>query len=299
MQQVVSQILLPMVLAIVMLGMGLGLTTADFKRVAMQPKATLLGLSLQLFLLPLLALIIIAALPLSPAAAAGLFLVSLCPGGATSNLFSFIAKGDLALSVSLTGIVSLLSPILLPLFFLTFLRYSGDSFSAFQLPLIPTIKQLAVVTLAPTILGMSIRHFVPTWANNAQTLVKKVATIAMMLIIVALIATNFHVVQGMLSVNSLAVLLLSSMSILVAYWLARAFRLPPQGQRTIAIEVGIQNAGTAMMVALAILHQPALAFVPLMYGLLMNLPAFTFVAWIQQADKQTETALVTIKNTRL
>ncbi|MFQ3231005.1 bile acid:sodium symporter family protein [Reinekea sp.] len=297
MQQVVSQILLPMVLAIVMLGMGLGLTTADFKRVAMQPKATFLGLGLQLFFLPALALFIITVLPLSPEAAAGLFLVSLCPGGATSNLFSFIAKGDLALSVSLTGIVSLLSPFLLPLFFLTFLSYSGDSFSAFQLPLIPTIKQLAVVTLAPTLIGMSIRHFAPNWALNTQGLVKKVATIAMILIIVALMATNFHVVQGMISLNALAILLLSSTSILIAYWLARSFQLPQQSQRTIAIEVGIQNAGTAMMVALAIMHQPALAFVPLMYGLLMNLPAFVFVAWLQQSDKQAEAALVTIKNT--
>jgi BASS family bile acid:Na+ symporter len=118
----------------------------------------------------------------------------------------------------------------------------------------------------------------------------------MILIIVALMATNLKVVQGMFSLNALAVLLLSTISILVAYWIARAAKLPIENQRTIAIEVGVQNAGTAMMVALAILHQPQLAFVPLMYGLLMNIPAFSFVAWLQRNDKQAEAALVSIKN---
>lgn len=284
MQQLVSQVLLPVVLAAIMLGMGLGLKTEDFRRVITQPKASLLGFGLQILMLPALALVIIVILPLSPVAAAGLFLVSLCPGGATSNLFSFIARGDVALSVTLTGIVSLLSPFLLPLVFLTYLQFNGDTLREFAMPLQTIIKQLAAVTLVPVTLGMMIRYFAPIWSENAQPVLKKTSTFAMILIVLALMATNLRVMQNMISLNALAVLLLSTGSLLLAYMIAGRLKLTPQTQRTIAIEVGVQNAGTAMMVALAILHKPELAFIPLMYGLLMNIPAFAFVAWVQKRE---------------
>jgi BASS family bile acid:Na+ symporter len=107
---------------------------------------------------------------------------------------------------------------------------------------------------------------------------------AMILIVFALMATNPGVMQNMISLNALAVLLLSTGSLLLAYMIAGRLKLTPQTQRTIAIEVGVQNAGTAMMVALAILHKSELAFIPLMYGLLMNIPAFAFVAWVQKRE---------------
>ncbi|MEJ2045808.1 MAG: bile acid:sodium symporter family protein [Reinekea sp.] len=292
MQHLVAQVLLPVVLAAIILGMGLSLTVKDFARVATQPKSSLLGLSLQILFLPLLALLIIAILPLTPVASAGLFLVSLCPGGATSNLFSYISRGDVALSVSLTAVGSVLSPFLLPMLFFTYLEHSGGAINEFSLPLLPAIKQLALVTLLPVAIGMSIRHFAPTWSAKAQPIVKRLSTIAMILIILTLMATNVNVMRGMLSFNALAVLLLSTISMLLAFWIAGRAGLSVQAQRTIGIEVGVQNAGTAMLVALAILHQPPLAVIPLMYGLLMNIPAFSFVAWIQKQD-QTKTVSVT------
>jgi len=286
MQQFVSQLLLPVVLAAVMLGVGLGLKPIDFKRVLIQPKAAMVGLSLQILFLPLLALFIIAVLPLSSAAAAGLFLLSLCPGGATSNLFSFIARGDVALSVTLTGLTSLLAPLTLPLFFIAFLSFSNADAEHFVLPLLPAIKQLAMVTLLPVILGMVLRWCFPVWASKAQPSIKGVSTFAMILIVVALIAANLAVVKGMLSVNAVAILLLSSVAILSGYVIARKAGLNEQTQRTIGLEVGVQNAGAAMMVALAIMQQPALAVVPLMYGILMNVPAFAFVYWSQRQSEQ-------------
>lgn len=291
MQALVSQVLLPVVLAAIMLGMGLGLKGTDFARVVNRPKASLLGFGMQMVFLPVLALLIIWVLPLSTPAAAGLFLVSLCPGGATSNLFSFIARGDVALSVTLTGIVSLLSPFILPVVFLTYLQYAGGDAAQFALPLLPAIKQLAMVTLLPVSLGMGIRHFAPEWSERTQPLIKKIATVAMMLIIIALMATNLNVVKSFLTIDAAAVLILATVSLLAAYRIAGLFRLPAQTQRTLAIEVGVQNAGTAMMVALAIMQRPELAFVPLMYGLLMNIPAFTFVAWTQRHNRhQSSTA---------
>ncbi|MDC4170328.1 bile acid:sodium symporter family protein [Photobacterium damselae] len=285
MQHIVTQVLLPITLAIVMLGMGLGLKRADFSRVITQPKSSIIGLCSQIFMLPTLALVLIQLLPLSSTAAAGLFLVSLCPGGATSNLFSLIAKGDVALSITLTAVISLLSPFLLPLIFITYLDIHGSQLEQFQLPIDLAIKQLIAVTVLPISLGMIITKWLPKQSQLIQPMVKKLSTIAMLLIILALLITNQKIFNRFISIEGIAVLLLSSCSLFLAYFIAGKIKVSQQAQRTIAIEVGVQNAGTAMMVALSIMHQPQLAVVPLMYGLLMNIPACLFVAWVSRKSK--------------
>lgn len=285
MQHIVTQVLLPITLAIVMLGMGLGLKRADFSRVITQPKSSIIGLCLQIFMLPTLALVLIQLLPLSSTAAAGLFLVSLCPGGATSNLFSLIAKGDVALSITLTAVISLLSPFLLPLIFITYLDIHGSQLEQFQLPIDLAIKQLIAITVLPISLGMIITKWLPKQSQLIQPMVKKLSTIAMLLIILALLITNQKIFDRFISIEGIAVLLLSSCSLFLAYFIAGKIKVSQQAQRTIAIEVGVQNAGTAMMVALSIMHQPQLAVVPLMYGLLMNIPACLFVAWVSRKSK--------------
>ncbi|TLS70561.1 bile acid:sodium symporter family protein [Photobacterium damselae] len=285
MQHIVTQVLLPITLAIVMLGMGLGLKRADFSRVITQPKSSIIGLCLQIFMLPTLALVLIQLLPLSSTAAAGLFLVSLCPGGATSNLFSLIAKGDVALSITLTAVISLLSPFLLPLVFITYLDIHGSQLEQFQLPIDLAIKQLIAVTVLPISLGMIITKWLPKQSQRIQPMVKKLSTIAMLLIILALLITNQKIFDRFISIEGIAVLLLSSCSLFLAYFIAGKIKVSQQAQRTIAIEVGVQNAGTAMMVALSIMHQPQLAVVPLIYGLLMNIPACLFVAWVSRKSK--------------
>ena len=295
MQQLVTQVLLPLVLAWVMLGIGMGLQLNDFKRILMQPKAAFLGLLMQWFFLPVLALVLILLLPLSPLAAAGLFLVSLCPGGATSNLFSLIARGDAALSVSLTGVTSLLAPLTLPLAFLAYLHFQPLAIEAFHLPLLPTIKQLALITLVPVTLGMLIRWRWTTWTDRWQAAIRRLSTLAMLLIVISLLATHLHLLDRMLSVEGLAILLLSSLSILAGFVLAGRAGLGFQAQRTLGLEVGVQNAGTALVVALTLLQMPGLALVPLMYGILMNLPAFSFVGWVHYQDRRAAKALVTEK----
>ena len=281
MQQFISQDLLPVVLAAIMLGIGLSLKITDFRCVAQQPKVALLGLLLQWGLLPALALIIIAALPLSPIGAAGLFLLSLCPGGVTSNLFCYLIQGNLALSVTLTSVVSLLSPLTLPVMFLAYLSLSGDDGVRFSMPLAVIIKQLVVVTLLPIALGMSVRYCFPNWADRVQPTIKRITTIAMIMVVIALMITNTQIVQQFVSLNALAALLLCISSFLLALLIARSITPDISIQRTLALEVGIQNAGVAIMVALSILNIPALAAMPLLYGLLMNGPAFLFVAWVQ------------------
>lgn len=282
MQQLVSQVALPVVLALIMLSMGLGLTVKNFTDVFRHPLIAVLGLGLQMLLLPVLALLLIAVFDLSPIAAAGLFLLSLCPGGATSNLFSYLARGNVALSISLTAITSLLVPFSLPLLFVAYVQWVGDEQMMFAMPLDIMIKQLVAVTLVPVLVGMLIRHFAANWAVSVEPLTKRIATVAMIAVIILLIATNLSLVINMASVNGMAVLALSCIALVLAYQVSLGVGVAVREARTLAMETGIQNAGTAMMVALTLLEQPSLAIIPLMYGLLMNIPAFGFIAWVNR-----------------
>ena len=284
--QTVAQVMLPVVLGTVMLGMGLSLQMKDFKTVLMNPKVAIIGFLLQLLLLPILALFIIEIFALNQTAAAGLFLLALCPGGATSNLFSFLIKGNLALSVCLTGVVSMLSPLILPIAFVGFIHYTGNADSQhFNLPLLPAIKKLTLVTLLPTLVGMCIRYVADEWSQSVIPLIKKGSTIAMLLVISALLLTNLAIIPAMFSLHGIAVITLCGSSLLIAYFITGKLKVSEKNRKTIALEVGVQNASTAMVIALSIMHQPALATIPLLYGLLMNIPAFTFVYWILNKDK--------------
>jgi BASS family bile acid:Na+ symporter len=280
MQEMISQAILPIVLAAIMLAMGLSLTFSDFKRVFQHPKATILGLTLQLVLLPCIAMIIAYTFSLSIMASAGLFLLALCPGGATSNLFSYLAKGNVALSVTLTAITSILIPFSLPVLFSAYVAQIGIEQHIFIMPLDIMMKKLFSVTVIPIFLGMLIRRYFTKTVVAIEGGIKTVSAITMLIVIILLIVTNTMVVTQMMTASGLATLLLSGFSLSIAYALSTVILKNIKDSKTIAIEVGVQNAGTAMMVAFTLINQPQLAVIPLMYGLLMNIPAFSFVWWV-------------------
>ena len=284
MAQLVSQVILPIALALIMLVMGMGLTAKDFKNLVIFPKAVVLGLALQLLFLPVLAITIALVFQLDPVASAGLFLLSLCPGGATSNMFSSLAKGNVALSVSLTAITSLLVPFLLPISFAFYLSFSGSSLVELNMPIALIMKQLIMVTLAPVLIGMLLRHLLTEKIKKVTPILKKLAAILMVVVIILLMATNWRTLIASLSIVGVASIGLCTMALSLAYVISQKLGLNGQSVRTIAIEVGVQNAGTAMLVALTVLNQPELALIPLMYGLLMNIPAFSFVWWVNTSQ---------------
>ena len=282
MTEILSQLVLPITLATIMLAMGLSLTVADFKRVFYHPKATIIGLALQLLLLPCSAILLAYALNLPPLASAGLFLVSLCPGGATSNLFSYLAKGDVALSITLTAITSVIIPVSLPIAFVTYMSFIGETQTSFSMPIGLMIKKLAMVTLLPVLIGMILRHFFTSQIQAVEKRVRILAASAMVIVVVLLIIANSGVVKKMATYSGLSAMLLCIITLFIAYFVGQKVLRDKAQVHTITIEVGVQNAGTAMMVALTLLNQPALAVIPLMYGLLMNIPAFTYVWWAQR-----------------
>jgi BASS family bile acid:Na+ symporter len=264
-----------------MFGIGLTLRIDDFKRIAQHPKAIAIGLVLQMFALPVLAALVGELLALSLAAKAGLFLVALCPGGATSNFLTYLANGRVALSVTLTAFTSVISPITLPLAFALYISFLDAPNNVFTMPLLLVIKQLAVVTLLPIIFGMSLKVYLPKVADRIAPFFKKLAIFAVVFLITVLLATHPKVVTNMFSHDGLSVILLMTLAFFIGFYISRKLLNDPAEHITIGLEVGVQNAGTAMMVAYTILKQPDLAQLPLTYGLLMNVPAVAFIWWGQ------------------
>lgn len=275
-----AQVMLPWILAGVMLAMGLSLEVEHFRRVARHPGRLALGLALQMLALPLLSWAVVLVLPLSPMAAAGLLLVALVPGGATSNLFTYLARGDLALSVCLTALAAMLVPFTLPLIMALNFRLLGLPAVEFTLPYWTMVGQLGLVTLAPALAGMGMRVVLGRrHADAVSPAVRRLTGMTMFAIVLALFAAYFDRLPSFASPETASVVLLCSLAMLVGDRIARQAGLPEGSVRSITVEVGIQNAGVAMMVAFAILDQPELGIVPLLYGLMMNVPAFGWVFW--------------------
>lgn len=281
MQAILTQTLLPAILAFVMFGIGLTLRIDDFKRIAQHPKAIAIGLVLQLLALPLLAALVGELLSLPFAAKAGLFLVALCPGGATSNFLTYLANGRVALSVTLTAFTSVIAPFSLPLVFALYVSLLEGPNSTFSMPLLLAFKQLAAVTLLPITLGMGLKAYCPNVADRVAPAFKKLAIFAVVFLITVLIATHPKVVINMFSRDGLSVIVLMLLAFFIGFNVSRRLLNDSAEHITIGLEVGVQNAGTAMMVAYVILKQPDLAQLPLTYGLLMNIPAVAFIWWGQ------------------
>ncbi len=281
-QALLAHVILPITLAIMMLGMGLSLRWRDFTHLIRKPQAVLVGVALQLIGLPLLAWSVISIWQLPPMLAAGLVILAAAPGGATSNIISYLSKGDVALSVSLTAIVSLCVPFSIPVLVNLQFAWLGLDTAQFYLPLLPTIMQLLLVTVVPILLGMSLNHYFHKTCQRLLPYFQQLILVVFILLVIALAWVNWARLPAVFSQVSAASLSLCVLAMLLGAVVAKVLSLSAAAQRTYAIELGIQNAGTAMMVAVSLLGKPELAIVPLFYGIAMNIPAFTLVFFMRR-----------------
>ena len=188
---VLTSVILPLSLFIIMFGMGMSLVLDDFMHVFERPKAFITGLSAQMIILPLLAFMLINIFTMDPLLAVGLMILSFCPGGTTSNMFSYLARGDLALSISLTAVVSMISPFTIPLLTnLSMNHILGDN-SEFTLPFVKTALQLIVITVIPVLLGMFLRQKKEALCNQLEKPVKIFSILFLFLIIGAIVHQNW------------------------------------------------------------------------------------------------------------
>lgn len=274
-----SSVILPIALAIIMLGMGLSLVPEDFQRVKQYPKAVSIGLISQLILLPLIGFALANIIPMQPAIATGLMIIALCPGGPSSNVFTYLAKGDVALSVTLTACSSIITVLTIPIFGNLVYQYFMKDTATISLPIGTTILQVFVMTILPIALGMGVKQFFPDVAQRLAKVTNRLAVIFLALIIVLLVIREWSRLPEFIVQAGLGALLLNTCALLTGFYLSKVFKLNPPQQICIAIEVGIQNGTLAIAITAGLLNNPDMAIPAAVYSLLMNLTGFLAIRY--------------------
>ncbi|MEL6259974.1 MAG: bile acid:sodium symporter family protein [Cyanobacteria bacterium J06626_6] len=271
--------LLPFSLFVILLGMGLGLTTDDFRKILIQPKAVVLGLLAQLVMVPAVGFLLAAIFPLSPELAVGIVLLSACPGGATSNLLTYLAKGNVALSVTLTAFSSLITVFSIPIVVNLALNLFLGEASDLQLPFIKTVIRLATIVILPLIIGMVVRSVAPRLAATVEKSVKWFSIAFISLLVVLLIAQEWSTLQQHALSLSGVTLTLSIVTMGLGFAISTIGKLDSPSTRSITIEVGIQSTSLAWTVASlpTLLNRPTMAVPALVYGLLMFVTSAGFI----------------------
>ena len=270
-----SVVLLPLALAVIMMGLGLSLRVEDFKRVLVFPKAVLIGLLCQMLLLPVICYFIASGFGLSPELAVGLMLLSASPGGPTANLYSHIAKGDVALNVTLTAINSLIS-----VFSITFIvNFAMASFMQTDqvVPLqFKKILEVCVVVLGPVSIGMLIRSKASALAEKLSKPVKIAsASFLVLVIVLTILKEKSHIVQDFQLVG-IPTLLLNLLSMGIGYFVPRLFQLGKAQAIAIGMEIGIHNGTLAIFIALTVIGNSTMSIPAVIYSLIMFFTAAIF-----------------------
>lgn len=276
---VMTQWLLPVALFVIMLGVGMTLRVQDFRQVLKRPRALLTGLAAQFLLLPCLGFMLVTLLQLPPLLAVGLMILTFAPGGATSNMLTLLCRGDTALSVSLTALSSLLTPLTLPLLTLLALNHWQAERLLPPFPVGEAVLKLLLITLLPVLLGMWVsarRQGIGPYARRA---VKLMALVFMVAVVLGIVLSNRERLPALIALVGPAALLLALLAMSAGYLLARLMRLEESQQIALSIEVGIQNAGTALLVTSGLLQSPEMSASALIYGVLMQVPALLLVGW--------------------
>lgn len=278
---IVTNLLLPIALGIIMLGLGLSLTVDDFKRVVRYPKAILVGLFIQMFVLTGICFVICVALKLPSALAVGMMLLAASPGGATANIYSHLAKGDVALNITLTAVNSVLSLLTLPIIVGFALQYFMGNEQIVPPPFKKVIE-VGVIILGPVIVGMLIRARAVTFAAKMEKPIRLFSVLLLAGLVVAAVAQSWALVVTSFATIGFACLLFNLASLGVGYAVPRALKLPKRQAVAIAMEIGIHNGTLAIFIAINIVGNNAMSIPAAIYSLIMFLTAALFAAWLNR-----------------
>ena len=269
-----------------MLGMGLALTPADFRRVVLYPKATAIGILNQLIVLPIVGFLLLLIFPMStPELAVGIMVLAACPGGPTSNLISHISKGDTALSISLTAISSILVVFTIPLIVNFSLRYFMQQGEYIPLPVFDTMLSVIIITLIPVAIGMIIRAKAPGFAALMNKPVKIMSGILLIVVILAAVLNDKEILVSSFKEAGPVALALNLTMMLIGYFSARLSQLKLAQRITISIESGIQNGTLGIAICATLLHNPTMTISPAIYSLIMFMTAGIVIAWMNLGFK--------------
>ncbi len=281
----VVQTLLPLALAFIMFYLGLTLVVADFRQVALRPKALAVGLVGQVLLVPLAGFAVVQLSGLDPVMAVGLMVLAACPSGVSSGLLTHLARGDTALAISLTAVTSLASVLTLPLVVGAAHQYFMASQLAADLPVAAMVKGIFVLTTLPVLLGMVLRwRFAPT-VLRVEAGIGKVTTALFVLIVLNTFWDQRQVLLDNLPTLGPAVVVLNVLILGGAYALSRMTGLIRRDRIAVITECGLKNSALGIVVSLQWLHQPAMSAPSVVYALSMNAFALTFVVLMRKTVK--------------
>lgn len=280
----IVSVALPISLAIIMLSLGVELEIADFRRVFQRRFPFAIGVISQMLLLPTAAFVVVMLFQLPPEIALGFMILSFSPGGVTSNILTKFAKGDVALSVSLTAIISLVSVITIPVFVAWFVKY----FLAEKAPDV-SVAGLALamfmITTLPTICGVALRHFARNLAQKIQKPLSALAAALFMLVVIAAISVNWELFKANFKVLGPSLIVFNIVLLCIGLGIAKLARLSWAESKTISIETGLQNAAlgitTASLVAGTSADLTTVTFPSATYGVTMYLVAIPFLLWFR------------------
>jgi BASS family bile acid:Na+ symporter len=272
----VSQ-LLPLALAFIMLYLGMTLRVDDFKHVLLRPRALLTGLIGQLIMVPLLGLGVAWSLHLEPVMAVGLMVLAACPGGVSSGLLTHLARGDVALSISLTAVTSVAAVLTLPLVVDASMRLFMASGMGVEFPLGSMVRSIFLLTTVPVLTGMALRAWQPGRVARLEIMAGRLATALFLLIVFSTFWDQRQVLLDNLPRVGPASLLLNGLILTGAWVLSRQFKLSGRDRIAVVTECGLQNSALGIYVSVQLLHSPAMSVPSVVYALLMNGGALIFV----------------------
>jgi bile acid:Na+ symporter, BASS family len=287
-----NAVLLPLALAIIMLGLGLSLTLNDFKRVVSYPKAIVIGLVSQMFILPLVCFFIARIFGLSPELAIGLMLLSASPGGPTANLYSHLSKGDVALNISLTAVNSLLTLFTLPLIVNLAIGYFMTSGQVVPMQFKKVAEVFAMV-LIPVSIGMIVNAKFPKTSVKLDKPVKILSALFLVAVITGVIYQVRANIVSYFQMVGMAALVFNLISIGVGYFLPRLMKLEEKQAIAIGMEIGIHNGTLAIFIALTILGNGVMSIPPVIYSLIMFFTAAAFGYFVNMKRKTASKILQT------
>ena len=282
---ILISVVLPLSLAFIMFSLGLGLTFADFGRVLEKPLSFGVGAVNQVLLIPVMALIVIMIFGITKELAVGFMILSFCPGGVTSNILTRLAKGDVALSVTLTAVISLSSILVLPFFLaLAVSHFMGADAEPVNVTDI-AIKMFLISTL-PVLLGLMFRRLLKGAADRSEAILSKIATVLFVVIVIAAVATNWDTFIENLTTLAPALVTLNVALLAVGCLTAKAAGLSANEMKTIAIETGIQNSTLGITVATLIAGAAAgftaYSLPAAVYGITMYFVFLPLLAWFRK-----------------
>ncbi len=276
---VLLQVFLPLALFIIMLGMGLSLVVDDFRRVLRFPGAVAIGLLLKLVLIPMLTFGILLLFPLQPELAVGFILLAACPGGATTNLITNLAKGDVALSITLTAIASVITVFTIPVMVNMGLQHFMGESREIHLPFGRTVVQILAITVVPVLIGMALNAKWPVLSKKAEQPVKVISAVFLVLIIAAaLLKERDNVLEFFQKAGPVAIIL-NLLGMILGYVVTWLLTRRKQQAVTVGVEVGIVNGTLGITIAAGILGNSVMTIPSAIYSIIM-FPSVLLLVWL-------------------